>query len=240
MSEISPNWCNYEYSFDRRVSCSGVWWLCVCLSHVVWRSQSGELHCDSERCWNKLKMCNFGVFLCLHRAAVSGGAMEVSVWWCVMTLCVSESCCVTQPVWGTTLWLWEMLKQDEWCVTLVFFLCLHRAAVSGGAMELRASPYTSLLLLVGLTVGIARNLGEWLSHIDRCCGIMVLIECNMDTWKANGRSSPDKLGSFSRCSSLQCKALLCLPPPLLPPKGCIMTKFGIVSVTVWWLGFLCD
>jgi hypothetical protein len=41
-------------------------------------------------------------------------------------------------------------------------------------MELRASPYTSLLLLVGLTVvvAVARNLGECLSHIDRCCGIM--------------------------------------------------------------------
>jgi hypothetical protein len=50
-------------------------------------------------------------------------------------------------------------------------------------MELRASPYTSLLLIVGLTVGVAvaRNLGECLSYIDRCCGVMVLIDRNMDT-----------------------------------------------------------
>jgi hypothetical protein len=55
---------------------------------------------------------------------------------------------------------------------LVFAL-LCREAVTGGAMELGASPFTSLLLLVGLTVGVAvaRNLGECLSHIDRCSGI---------------------------------------------------------------------
>jgi hypothetical protein len=35
-------------------------------------------------------------------------------------------------------------------------------------MELRASPYTTLLLLLGFTISIAvaRNLGEYLSDID--------------------------------------------------------------------------
>jgi hypothetical protein len=55
-------------------------------------------------------------------------------------------------------------------------------------MELRASPFTSLLLLVGLTVAVAvaRNLGECLSHIDRWSGEMVLIDRGVDTAKANG------------------------------------------------------
>ena len=115
------------------------------------------------------------------------------------SMCLSHvACCrVSQPAWelhGDSEEVGLRCKMLTWCL-----LCLRRAAVSGGAMELRASPYTSLLLLVGLTVGVAvavaRNLGECLSHIDRCCGIMVLIDRNMDTWKANGRSAPDKSGS---------------------------------------------
>lgn len=107
------------------------------------------------------------------------------MWWCVtmQCVCLSHAACgrVTQPAWELHCDSEDVelrCKMLTWCL-----LCLRRAAVSGGAMELRASPYTSLLLLVGLTVGVAvaRNLGECLSHIDRCCGIMVLIDCNMDT-----------------------------------------------------------
>jgi hypothetical protein len=99
------------------------------------------------------------------------------------SVCLSHvaGCRVMQPAWGLhcdSEAVELRCKMLTWCL-----LCLRRAAVSGGAMELCASPYTSLLLLVGLTVGVAvaRNLGECLSHIDRCCGIMVLIDRNVDT-----------------------------------------------------------